>query len=110
LIALAAVIAALALATGVGAWFRSESVPVTFINDTPQPVIVPDCGSDLTELRPGQTAVLSVSSFSRRCSVDAQRGGAEKAVGCLNLPRPLAAKTVVRLSEASRVSRAHPCK
>jgi hypothetical protein len=36
-----------------------QSAPVTIFNDTAHAVIIPDCGSDLTQIDAGQTATLS---------------------------------------------------
>jgi len=75
-----------------------STVPVIITNDTAAEVIIPDCGSDLTLIKPGADVVLDVSRSSRTCGVDAERGGNEVLVGCLNMPNPISANMRFRIS------------
>jgi hypothetical protein len=107
-IGVAVVVLVAAIATAV-IWSHMDSVPVQFVNDSTESVIIPDCGSDLAQIGAGQSAVLSVNKQSQHCSVDGMRGGNEAVVGCLTLPSPLAANAVVHISDAKPVTRSHPC-
>jgi hypothetical protein len=90
-------------------WSHVNSVPVKFVNDSAQSVILPDCGPDLEQLAPGQTAIISVDRQTQHCSVDGARDGNEVVVGCLVLPSPLEANAVVRVSAARPASRSNSC-
>ena len=107
-IGVACILLVAAVATVV-VWSQVSSVPVTFVNDTSQTVIIPDCGSDLTQIEPGQSTDLSLKTNSRHCTVDRPRGGNEVILGCLDLPSPLTPHSVFRVSDARSVSRTNPC-
>lgn len=86
-----------------------STVPVTIINDTAAEVIIPNCGSDLTLIKPGADVVLDVSRSSRACGVDAERSGNEVLVGCLNLPNPISANMRFRISAMQPVQPGTSC-
>jgi hypothetical protein len=108
-IGIAASTACLAVIAAVAICSHANSIPVKFVNDTGQSVVLPDCGPDLEQLGAGQAAVINVDKQTQHCSIDGTRGSGETVVGCLILPSPHEGKAVVRLSDARPVSRSHPC-
>jgi hypothetical protein len=108
-IAVAVAAICIAVIATVVVWSHVNSVPVKFVNDSTESVILPDCGPDLEQLAPGQTAIINVYQQTHTCSIDGARAGNEAVVGCLVLPSPLEANAVVRISEARAVSRSQPC-
>jgi hypothetical protein len=86
-----------------------STVPVIIINDTAADVIIPDCGSDLVSINPGADVVVDVNRSSRACGVDAERGGKEVLVGCLNMPNPISANMRFRVSAMQPVQPGASC-
>ena len=80
-----------------------ESVPIRFVNDTRSPIILPDCGSDLTQINAGETTLVQVNSISKFCSIDSGVDGA--LVGCLRMPTPLTPNTLVRIFEGTLLTK-----
>jgi hypothetical protein len=75
---------------------------VTFINDRPQAVTLPDCSTDIAMIPAGQTVRLPVASdHPHDCTVDDSER--DVILGCVTLPDKLRGQVVVRLSES------HPC-
>ncbi len=86
-----------------------STVPVIITNDTATEVIIPDCGSDLTLIKPGADVVVDVNRSKRACGVDAERGGNEVLVGCLNMPNSISANMRFRVSAMQPVEPGASC-
>ena len=99
-----------AAAATVIVWSHVDSVPVKFVNDTANAVILTDCGPDLQQIDSGQTSIINVYRHTEHCTFTGLLpGGRQSAGGCLVMPSPLGANAVVRVSNARPVSRSHPC-
>lgn len=85
-----------------------STVPVTIVNDTATDVIIPDCG-DLVHIKPGADVLVDVNVNSRACGVDAERGGSEVLVGCLNMSNPVPANARFRVSTMQPVQPGASC-
>jgi hypothetical protein len=85
-----------------------ESVPVKFVNDTANAIILTDCGPDLQQVQSGQTSVINVYRYTKDCTFG-RLSGDQTEGGCLVMPSPLEANAVVRVSDARPISRSHPC-
>jgi hypothetical protein len=86
-----------------------STVSVIIINDTATEVIIPNCGSDVVLIKPGADVVIDVNRTSRACGVDAERGGNEVLVGCLNMPNPISANMQFRVSAMQPVQPGASC-
>jgi hypothetical protein len=84
-----------------------NSVSVTFVNDTNNPVVLPDCGKDLASVAARTSTVVNVFQRTAYCSIDVQGGASPTSVRCLKMPRPLEQGAVVRIADASLNTR--PC-
>lgn len=99
----AAVVVLLGLLFTVGFLVNSATATkVTFINDRPQAVTLPDCSTDIATIQAGLRVRLPVASdHPHECTVDDSKR--HVILGCITLPDKLRAQVVIRMSEI------HPC-
>jgi|SRR5450756_2227667 len=102
LVALGVLIAAGALVIGVAVvWEDTTAVSVTFVNDSQQGVILPDCGTDLVSISPHETVQIPIATdHPKQCSVDTSNGTGRNSTTCLAMPTRLDSKTIIRISGA----------
>lgn len=94
----------------VAVWSHIDSVPVKFVNNTSQAVILTDCGPDLEQINAGETSLINVYRHTKDCTFTGLHlSGSQTAGGCLVMPSPLEANTIVRVADARPVGRSHLC-
>ena len=80
-------------------WIDLSAINVTFVNNTPSAVTLPDCSTDIATIPAGRLVELPIASdHPAKCTVD--EGSA--VVGCVALPKRLASDVLTRISEAQR--------
>jgi hypothetical protein len=83
-------------------WTDATAVQVTFINNSANTAILPDCSTDLVSLAPGVTTALPIAwDHPKECSVEyLTRSGDPSSFACVVMPSHLGSQTVVKLSDA----------
>src|ERR1700722_17025162 len=92
-------------------WQDAAAVQVTFINNSANTAILPDCSTDLVSLPPGVTTAIPIASdHPKQCSVESlTRSGNPSSYACLVMLSHLGAQTVVKLSDARPESQPSGC-